>query len=115
MKNAVVYIEKLAGAEKVTFVDEKATFEQVVSLVSAGGEVFIPLGELVDKQKEIDRLTKEVNQVNSEIKRAEGKLNNQGFVAKAPAALIEQEKEKLEKYKDMLTKLNERIEELKKL
>ena len=77
--------------------------------------MFIPLGELVDKQKEIDRLTKEVNQVNSEIKRAEGKLNNQGFVAKAPAALIEQEKDKLEKYKDMLTKLNERIEELKKL
>ena len=115
MKNAVVYIEKLAGAEKIVFVDETATFEQVVSLVSAGGEVFIPLGELVDKQKEIDRLTKEVNQVNSEIKRAEGKLNNQGFVAKAPASLIEQEKEKLAKYKDMLTKLNERIEELKKL
>ena len=115
MQNAVVYIEKLAGADKVTFVDESATFEQVVSLVSAGGEVFIPLGELVDKQKEIDRLTKEVNQVISEIKRAEGKLNNQGFVAKAPASLIEQEKEKLAKYQDMLGKLNERIEELKNL
>ena len=115
MQDSVVYIEKLAGAEKVTFVDETATFEQVVSLVSAGGEVFIPLGELVDKQKEIERLTKEVNQVISEIKRAEGKLNNQGFVAKAPASLIEQEKEKLAKYQEMLGKLNERIEELKNL
>ena len=60
-------------------------------------------------------ISKEVNQVISEIKRAEGKLNNQGFVAKAPASLIEQEKEKLAKYQDLLGKLNERIEELKNL
>lgn len=73
------------------------------------------MGELVDKQKEIARLEKEAADVKSEIARAEGKLNNKGFVEKAPAKLIEQEKEKLAKYKEMLAKLNGRMEELKNL
>ena len=115
IEQSSIYIEKLAGAEEITFVGKAASFEKVVSLVSAGGEVFIPMGELVDKQKEIARLEKEAADVKSEIARAEGKLGNKGFVEKAPAKLIEQEKEKLAKYKEMLAKLNGRMEELKNL
>ncbi len=115
IEQSSIYIEKLAGAEEITFVGKDVSFEKVVSLVSAGGEVFIPMGELVDKQKEIARLEKEAADVKSEIARAEGKLGNKGFVEKAPAKLIEQEKEKLAKYKEMLAKLNGRMEELKNL
>ena len=77
--------------------------------------MFIPLGDLVDKQKELERLNKELDEVNSEIARANGKLSNKGFVEKAPAKLIEQEKEKLEKFNGMLSKLRERIAELEKI
>ena len=115
IKGASIYIEKLAGAEKIEFVSADRTFEKTVALVSAGGEVFIPLGDLVDKQKELERLNKELDEVNSEIARANGKLSNKGFVEKAPAKLIEQEKEKLEKFNGMLLKLRERIAELEKI
>ncbi|MBQ6255622.1 MAG: hypothetical protein IJJ60_03450, partial [Clostridia bacterium] len=83
-----------------------------VSAVCAAGEYFIPLGELVDFEKEKARLNKERDNLMKEIARAEGKLNNPGFVSKAPANLVAAEKEKLEKNKEMLTALEARIAEL---
>ena len=76
------------------------------------GEFFIPLGELVDLDKEKARLGKERQNLVNEIGRAEGKLNNPGFVNKAPANLVAAEKEKLEKNKEMLVALDKRIAEL---
>ena len=75
--------------------------------------MFIPLGDLVDFEKEIARLEKERNAVAGEIARSEGKLNNPGFTAKAPAKLVEQEKEKLQVNRDKLAKLESRLEDLK--
>ena len=89
IKNGGVYIEKLAGVSEIKIVDEKTTFEEkVVSQVIDGFELFIPLGELVDFEKEIERLEKELNSVNSEIARASGKLANPGFLDKAPKGIF---------------------------
>ena len=112
IKRSALYIEKLAGAENVVFAAEGDNFENAVSLVSSGAEIFIPLGDLVDKEKESARLGKEIKDVRDEIARAEGKLANKGFVEKAPQKLIDAEKAKLEKYRAMLEKLEQRAEEL---
>ncbi|MBQ4086109.1 MAG: class I tRNA ligase family protein, partial [Clostridia bacterium] len=85
------------------------------SAVTACCEIYIPLGELVDIPKEIARLEKDKKNAEGEIARAEGKLNNQGFVSKAPAQLIENEKAKLETAKGMLASLESRIAELKEM
>ena len=87
--------------------------EKVVSAVCAAGELRIPLGDLVDFAKEIARLEKEQKNLEGEIARAKGKLSNPGFLGKAPAQLVEQEKEKLKTNESMLESLVARITELK--
>ncbi len=104
----VLFFEKLASASGVT-VAKGATIENAVSVVVDGATVFLPLDELVDKEKEIERLTKEKQTLLGEIKRVEGKLGNAGFVAKAPAAVVEEERKKGEKYKEMLAKVEESL------
>ena len=112
IKNAGRYIEKLSSGSSLTIVAEKPA-EQCASLVTPIAEVFIPMGELVDFEAEIKRLRKELDTVESEIARAQGKLRNKGFVDKAPAKLIEAEKEKLEKYIALREKLIATIETYK--
>ena len=73
----------------------------------------MPFAELVDIEKELERLTKEQKRLQGEIKRAEGMLNNPKFVEKAPAAKIEEEKAKLGKYTDLLKQVEERLAQLK--
>ncbi|MEZ9934635.1 hypothetical protein, partial [Vibrio sp. 10N.261.49.C12] len=70
-------------------------------------ELMIPMAGLIDKDAELNRLAGEIKKTEGEIKRIEGKLNNQGFVAKAPEAVVAKEREKLDGYKDTLTKLAE--------
>ena len=110
------YIKKLANVETVSFVVSKSEVtEKSVSIVTSGTEVYIPLGELVDVDKEMQRLNKELKIMEGEIKRSEGMLNNPGFVAKAPKQLIENEKAKLQVNTEKKAKLLERIEELKNM
>ena len=114
VKNCAVYIEKLAGVNEISFIQDKASIdEKVVSQVIDGFELFIPLGELVDFEKEIERLQKELNTVNAEIARANGKLSNAGFVDKAPKTLVDAEKAKLNKFIDMRDKLVAQLNDLK--
>ena len=112
-EKTAMFIEKLAGASYVEFVKEKPTDVKVSTAVSDSVEVYIPLGELVDTEKEIARLTKELENTEKEILRAEGMLGNQKFVANAPKALVEKERDKLEKYRQKRDKLSEQIENLK--
>ena len=106
----VAFFEKLASADGAEFIKDRAlTPEKTVSAVVEGAEILLPLDQLVDREKEIARLEKEKKSVEGEIKRAEGKLGNPGFVAKAPAKLIEEEKEKLAKYKEMLQTIEESL------
>ncbi|NLO85489.1 MAG: valine--tRNA ligase [Clostridiales bacterium] len=108
------YLQRLAGASDAAVGGKDALAgEKVVSAVCAAGEIRIPLGDLVDFAKEVARLEKEDKNLQNEIARANGKLSNQGFIGKAPAALIEQEREKLKTNETMLTSLQARIAELK--
>ena len=77
-------------------------------------EIFIPLDELIDIEKELERLSKEKANIEGELRRVDAKLGNEGFVAKAPPKVIEDEKAKRENYKDMYNKVVERIDSLKK-
>ena len=72
----------------------------------------MPLLDLVDKEKELERLNKEVKKLEGEIERIDKKLNNQGFVAKAPQAVVDGEKSKREKYVEMLEAVKGRIDAL---
>ena len=110
------YFRRLAFASAVEILPADAPNpEKSASAVTGPSELFMPLGELVDVEKEIARLQKDKKNVEGEIARAQGKLNNQGFVSKAPAHLIEQEKQKLETNKGLLVKLDARITEMEAL
>lgn len=108
-------IKDLAGLTEITFQESKENLpEDVVSSVISGAEIFVPMDELVDYAAEAERLAKEKTKLESEVKRGEGKLSNEGFVSKAPAKLIEEEKKKLEDYKEMLAKVVEQLEKVSK-
>jgi len=110
---AGVFFEKLAGASEIEIkADKTALPENTVSVVTANAEILLPMDELVDKEKEIERLTKEKTRLEGEIKRVEGKLSNKGFTDKAPAAVVEEERQKGEKYKAMLEKVLESLEKM---
>ena len=112
--NGAAYLEKLASASEVTFIDNKDNLaENLVSVVVKGGELFLPLLDLVDREKELDRLNKEKDKLEKEIDRVEKKLSNEKFVSKAPEAVVNEEKAKGEKYKEMLNAVIERISALK--
>ena len=113
LSEAEMYIKSLAGASEITVQKDKSGVpEGAVSAVSGYGEAFMPMDQLVDMDKERARTQKEIDRMKGEIARAEGKLNNQGFVSKAPEKVIEEERGKLEKAKGMLAKLEARMKEL---
>ena len=108
------FIEKLAYADKITIqADKEGIPANAISLAVPGIEIYIPFAELVDIEEEIKRLEKEKLTYENEIKRVEKMLSNEGFVAKAPAAKIEEEKNKKAKYEELLKKTEERISSLK--
>ena len=109
--DTVKFFIKLASASEVEFVDSYAD-ENAVQIVAEGASIFIPLGELIDFAKERERLNKEREKYLSEIDRVEKKLANEGFVAKAPAQLIEAEKAKKAKFIEQLAAVDEAIAKL---
>ncbi len=110
------YIKRLAFANEVEVIADKAMIPQdSVSAVCALGEAYMPLAELIDVEKEIARLSKEAAYNDGEIARAQGKLSNKGFTDKAPAKVVEEERNKLNQYLEMKEKLAERIAFLKGL
>ncbi len=107
------FYTKLASASEVLVQTDKSGIpENAVSVAVPGAEILLPLDELVDKEKELARLNKEKARLEGEIKRVEGKLNNKGFTDKAPAAVVEEERSKGEKYKAMLETVLESLAKL---
>ena len=98
LKKMSGYIEKLAFGNAISFDEPEG---KNASVVTPLGKVSIPMGELIDFDKERARLSAEIERVDGEIARAEGKLANKGFTDKAPAALVEKEREKLDKYREL--------------
>ncbi len=106
-------ILKLAGAKDITYVSSASEAgENAVTKVLAIGTLYIPLGELVDIEKEKERLKAELENVTGEIARADGKLHNQGFISKAPKKLVDDERAKLEKFIAMREKILNQLKSL---
>ena len=107
------YISNMANVDSIHLINsEDDTPDDVITSVIDGGEILVAMDELVDTDAEIARLEKEKTNLESEVVRVQKKLENQGFVSKAPAQLVEEEKAKGEKYKDMLDTVNARLEQL---
>ena len=94
--------------------DEGRKNSENIAIVLDKAEIQLPLKELVDFEKELKRLQKDKKDAEAELKRAKGKLSNQGFVSKAPAKLIEEEKEKVTKYQEILKTVEEQIAKVEK-
>ena len=107
------YITHLAYASDVVFIDDKTDVpENAVSVIGAGAEAFMALGDLIDIDKEIERLQSEADNLAAEIKRAEGKLSNKSFVDKAPEKVVQNERDKLKQYQDKREAVLARMSEL---
>ncbi|WP_053956108.1 valine--tRNA ligase [Inediibacterium massiliense] len=114
MNKGKEYFKTLASASDVIIQKEKKDIpEDAMSSVVLGAEIYLPLDELVDFEKEIERLEKEKEKLQKELDRVNKKLSNQGFLGKAPAAVIEEEKEKQSNYQSMMEKVLERLETMK--
>ena len=112
-EDAKVFFATLGFASEVIVqADKTGIADDAVSTVIHDAVVYMPFAELVDIDKEIERLKKEQKRLEGEIKRCNGMLNNPNFVGKAPAAKIEEEKAKLEKYTGMLATVEERLTQL---
>ena len=107
------FFERLASASEVEVVTSYDA-EGAVSIVSDGAKIFVPMAEMVDLEKERERLEKERQTALSEIERVDKKLSNASFVDKAPAAVVEAEKAKKEKYTEMLNNVEEMLKNLGK-
>lgn len=114
-ESGLPFLQKMAA---VSTLDIRNTKEGIpsnaVSGVFVGGELFIPLAELVDLQAEQARLKKEEARLQQEVGRLSGKLSNQEFVNKAPAAVVDTERRKLQQAEEMLQDVNERLSVLQK-
>ncbi len=103
---------KLASASEVIMSEGVEDTSKMVSVVSQSAKLFIPMNELIDTEAELKRLTKEREKAEKDFNMINGKLSNAGFVAKAPANVVEAEREKLEKVKALLANIDESIAKL---
>lgn len=104
----------MANIGNISYIKDKQEINEKVSvIISDFGDILVPLGNLVDNEKEIARLQKELDDTISEIERANKMLANQGFIARAPKQLVDKEKEKLANYTALAEKIKSQIEELK--
>ncbi len=110
---SIGFFATLASASNVIVQSDKTGIaDDAVSVVIHDAVIYIPFAELVDIEKEIERLEKEKTKLEAEIKRASGMLANPKFVDKAPAAKVEEEKAKLQKYTETLGQVKERLSQL---
>ena len=102
------FIQRLAYASEVAFAEAAPgdTSGQVI-VVTRGATAYMPLSELVDVQAELDRIHKEIEKAQNGLRSVEGKLSNEKFVSRAPEAVVNAEREKAEKYKELIAKLEE--------
>lgn len=111
-KDGTAFIQKLASANEVE-VSDSFDIEGAVTIVTADAKIYIPMDELVDKEAELARLNKELEQVKKRLAQSEGKLNNQGFVSKAPEAVIEKVKGQAAKEREQIALIEAAINALK--
>ena len=113
LQDNLKYIADLAFAEPITFAEEKPS--HAMSGVIEGVEIFLPLEGLIDTEKEIARLTKELEKLRKGAAQTSGKLNNERFLSKAPAEVIQSERDKLTGFNEKISSLEQRIKQLENL
>ena len=107
-------LKALAACSALTVQEDKnGISDDAASVALENAQLYIPLEELIDIQKEIERLAKEKENLEKELKRVSGKLSNEGFMAKAPANVIAEERAKLDKYTSMYESVEERLRVMK--
>jgi len=110
------FIQRLAYADQVTVIDkESENIDKMVCCTTADAKLYIPMGQLVDVKKELERLDKELEKANKNLAVIEGKLSNENFTARAPEAVVNAEREKAEKARNLITQLIQSREALAKL
>ena len=110
-----LFIKSLAYASEVIVKDDMdGISDDAVSVVIPGANIYMPFTELVDIAQEIERLGKEKTRLEGEIKRASGMLANERFISKAPKEKVDEEKQKLVKYEQMLSEVTKQLEKLSK-
>ncbi len=109
-----LFFASLASASEVHIQkDKNGIADDAVSVVIPNANLYIPFAELVDIQQEIERLEKEAKRLESELARSRGMLSNDRFISKAPEAKVAEEKEKLAKYEQMMSQVQERLSQLR--
>ena len=112
-ENGKVFFAALGYASEVTIqADKTGIADDAVSAVTSKAVIYMPFAELVDIEKEIERLNKEAERLNKELARVNGRLSNERFLSKAPESKVAEEKAKLEKYTNMMEQVKERLAQL---
>ena len=112
-ENGKVFFASLGYASEVLVqADKEGIDEDAVSAVTGKAVIYMPFAELVDIEKEIERLKKEEEKLTKELARVNGMLSNERFISKAPEAKIAEEREKLEKYTNMMEQVKQRLAQL---
>jgi valyl-tRNA synthetase len=110
------FLQRLAYADTVTMLDaEPANLDGMVTITTADAKLYIPMGQLVDVEKEIARITKELDGAKKFLASLEAKLSNEKFVARAPEAVVNAEREKAAKHRDLIAQLEQSLAAMAKL
>ena len=110
------FIQRLAYADRVTLLDsEPENIDGMICCTTADAKLYIPMGQLVDVAKELDRVSKELEKARKNLAALEGKLSNENFVSRAPEAVVNAEREKAAKARDLIAQLEESEAALKRL
>ena len=110
------FIQRLAYADSVTLLDkEPENLEGMVTITTTDAKLYIPMGQLVDIAKELERIGKELEKARKNLASLEGKLNNENFVSRAPEAVVNAEREKAAKARELIKQLEQSEEAMKKL
>ena len=116
LRDGLPTLSRLAGISSLNLIDDGESFdEEDVTVIFTGGEIAIPLRELVDVEEELERMQKEEARLKQEIARAEKMLGNPNFTGKAPAHVVDAQREKKAQYEDQLDSLSVQLERLKRL
>ena len=110
------FLQRLAYADEVKLLDaEPANLEGMVTITTPDAKLYIPMGQLVDVQKEIERITKELDGQKKFLASLEGKLSNEKFVSRAPEAVVAAEREKAQKTRELIIQLEQSLASMQKL
>lgn len=110
------FIQRLAYADAVTMLDkEPEKLDGMVTITTADAKLYIPMGQLVDIAKELDRITKELDKNQKFLTSLEAKLSNEKFIARAPEAVVAQEREKAKKTENLIAQLEQSLAALQKM